>query len=399
MKEYHRPVYRSYVLPPPAEYEEGDLFVHIPAQTIYLREGGNWVAVGTAAAVTDAQNVGGGEGEVYRDKTGSILNFRTLTNGDGRLAIATSSDVVTLDLDPATANTIDEAVQGGINLGAGARVFSDKLGTNLRFRTLKSNDGSVAVAEDGDEIDFSVDMAAAGAVTDAQNVGGGTGEIYRDKTGSIINLRTLEPTDGAIDIQTYGDVVEFYGADGENVGGYAEVFKELNGTYLDFRTLRGVNGTKVTQYSDHIDIEGPRLSYITSSTRVITPNYDGGSGRWWIHGNESWSRFSLTANADSNRTSILVLARVVFFGNNVEADMFWLGILSSNAVRFVVTHGADTVGNLWGEEHVREIQMSTVLRYDAIANGTQTWLVTAAGNATSQSDARFSLGLTLYNIF
>lgn len=394
-----KPLYRGYVLPPPTEYEEGDLFVHIPAQTIYLREGGNWVAVGTAAAVTDAQNVGGGEGEVYRDKTGSILNFRTITNGDGRLAIVTSGDVVAIGLAPATANTIDGAVQDGVNLGAGARVFSDKLGTNLRFRTLKSDDGSVAVAEDGDEIDFAVDMAAAGAVTDAQNVGGGTGEVYRDKTGSIINLRTLEPTDGAIDIQTYGDVVEFYGADGDNVGGYAEVFKEVNGTFLTFRTLRGVNGTRVTQNADFIDIEGAHLRYITSTSVNMTPNYDGVSGRWWIHGNESWSRFSMSASADPYRTSILVLARVVFSGANVEADMFWLGTLGSNGVRFVATHGADTTGNLWGEEHVREIQMSTILRYDADASGTQTWLVVAAGNATSQSNARFSLSVALYNIY
>lgn len=397
----HKPVYRGYVLPPPSEFEEGDLFVHIPAQTIYLREGGVWVAVGTAAAVTDGQNVGGGEGEVYRDKTGSTLNFRTLTNGDGRLAITTSGDVVTIDFDPATADTIDEAVQDGVNLGAGARVFSDKQGTNLRFRTLKSSDGSVAVAEDGDEVDLTVDMSAAGAVTDAQNVGGGAGEIYRDKTGSTLNFRTLEVGDGALDLMTAGNNVILFGAEGDNVGGYAEVFKERNGTYLNFRTLRGTGGVNVFQHTDDVEIHGASMRRRNTYSYSPAYGYDTSSGRWWIHGNGSGQSFSWSQTLGSGRSGSLITAFFEWDGSNVEVDIIRLGILAGGDVYWIVGHGGDTASGLWGVEHSKRIYVSTFIPYgdDGILSGTHTYVFTGAGNAVNANAARMRCYCAQYDVF
>ena len=395
-----KPVYRGYVLPPPTEYEEGDLFVHIPAQIIYLREGGVWVAVGTAGTVNAGANVGGGPGQVFRDKTGNTLNFRTLENTDGDLDISTVGDVVRLNLNAATGGAISSAVQNGLNLGSGARVFRDKQGTNLRFRTLVSGDNSLDITENPDEVDIRIHSGSGGGpVTNAQNVGGGAGQVFRDKTGNTLNFRTIEDHGGAIDVATSGDVVQLTGASGQNIGGYSRVYYGLSGNNLQFRTLRGIGGVSVNELTDHLELRGYSLQLITTVTRTVTPNYYGGNGRWWVHGNESWSRFNVNVGASSARTSILVTAFVTFNGSNVEADMFWVGTVSGSNARFVLHHGSDTTGNLWGEEHVKELQMSTILDNDAIVNGSHTWLITAAGNAASQNDARFALHLSFYDVF
>jgi hypothetical protein len=58
----------------------------------------NWVSVSAAGGGEDnvGSNVGGGVGEVYRDKTGITLNFKTF-NVEGDLGITNGSDVITLD--------------------------------------------------------------------------------------------------------------------------------------------------------------------------------------------------------------------------------------------------------------------------------------------------------------
>lgn len=44
--------------------------------------------------------------------------------------------------------------------------------------------------------------------------------------------------------------------DGANVGGEVEAFKAKNGTILEFRTFRGVNGIGVSQVGDVVEIDG-----------------------------------------------------------------------------------------------------------------------------------------------
>ena len=53
---------------------------------------------------TTGANVGAGFGEIFRNKTGNIINFRTIT-GDAYLTAATVDDVVTLTTDATASNT------------------------------------------------------------------------------------------------------------------------------------------------------------------------------------------------------------------------------------------------------------------------------------------------------
>ena len=255
-----RPLYRIFrgaTLPPPVEYEEGDLFIEQSSLTIYLRDGGAWVPVATAGFVTDATNIGVGTGEVFESKAGTILRFRTLLNTDGALSIQTVGDEVRIDLETSGPNA---PVTDAQNVGGAYEVFRDKTGNTLNFRTiedasvsgysiidgygtdtirfrgigdtgwgesliagtsvsdielkgLESSSGSVIITDTGDTLDLDVDAASIGAVTDGQNVGSPpgwspVGNVFRDKTGTTLNFKRLamigaEPPVGRLIL--YGD--------------------------------------------------------------------------------------------------------------------------------------------------------------------------------------------------
>jgi len=239
-------VYRGDTLPSPNEFEEGDLFLEVPTQTLWMRQGGAWVSIASPGGLTDLQNVGTGSGEIYQGLAGTIANLRTLRHEGGLLRITTAANevnihgaVITDDpagtgisllgwsapYDPFTAflktivkgsgalritETMGDIIFDGAefnNVGAGVGFFRDITGDNqVNLRSLVSGDGSVAIVENPDEVDLSVDVGAAGGVTDGANVGGGVGEVYRDKTGSTLNFRTLENA-GAGDVRVLRGVV------------------------------------------------------------------------------------------------------------------------------------------------------------------------------------------------
>ncbi len=57
--------------------------------------GNEWLKIDNSSTINGAQNVGTGEG-VYKNQTGSILNFRTITNLDGSVEITPDTDTINL---------------------------------------------------------------------------------------------------------------------------------------------------------------------------------------------------------------------------------------------------------------------------------------------------------------
>ena len=99
------------------------------------------VAEAAAGTVTDGSNVGS-QAEVFKDKSGTTLRFRTLA-GSGLLT-ATQN-----------ANTIDFATSAenntGSNLGSGTGVFESKVASDLRFKSLVGT-GGAAISASSTEI-------------------------------------------------------------------------------------------------------------------------------------------------------------------------------------------------------------------------------------------------------
>jgi hypothetical protein len=124
-------------------------------------------------AGTECENVnvplGNSNAGVFRDKTTDPItgecfdNFRRLRSVGINLSIDENGDYIDFDC-TAEENTAS-------NVGGGAEVFQQKIGEDLVFRTLESQDGTITITQNTDTIDFSVadgiwsTVDAAGLVT------------------------------------------------------------------------------------------------------------------------------------------------------------------------------------------------------------------------------------------
>lgn len=116
-----------------------------------------------------------------------------------------------------------------VNVGGGdAEIFRDKVGAVLNFRTL-SGTGSITVAQNGDVVEIS--GGAGGEVNTGANVGGGAGTVFRDKTGVTLNFRTLVAT-GGITVTVNGDVIEIGGGGATGTADFIPVF-DASGNIAD----------------------------------------------------------------------------------------------------------------------------------------------------------------------
>ena len=99
------------------------------------------------------------------------------------------------------------SVISGTNVGSTgtgtAGVFKSKTGSTMQFRRLRSS-GDTTVTQVGDEIRI-YSAGGTGSIS-VVNLSGGTGEIYKNTTGTTMNLRTLKGT-GDVTITTTGDTV------------------------------------------------------------------------------------------------------------------------------------------------------------------------------------------------
>lgn len=98
----------------------------------------------------EGANVGTGQGEVFRDSSGSLpetLNFKTLKQGSG-ITITNNANDITI------AGTVTDTTYTASNVGGGdAEVFAELDGTDFEFRTI-SGLGGIDVSENGDVIEI-----------------------------------------------------------------------------------------------------------------------------------------------------------------------------------------------------------------------------------------------------
>lgn len=120
--------------------------------------------------VDGGQNIGGGQ-EVFKQKVGANLQFKTLVAGNN-IDIADNGDELVLSATAAgESNTVG-------NLGAGVALYKEKVGTELRFKTLAAG-ANVTISGGGDEVTISAGGGAGGAV---DSVNGKTGAVTLDST-------------------------------------------------------------------------------------------------------------------------------------------------------------------------------------------------------------------------
>jgi hypothetical protein len=158
-----------------------------------------------------------------------------------------------------TINTVTGSLTTGTTITIGGPPYSKEVDHVLEFRTvITDTPNSLGVSYDESFIRLSgVTYAYTG-----QNVGGGTGNVFKQKTGTTLQFRTIEGTGDTFVYQS-GDriLISATGSvsgitTGVNVGNGVQVFKSKTGNTLQFRTFMGSGGTLVYQSGNTVVIHG-----------------------------------------------------------------------------------------------------------------------------------------------
>lgn len=254
-----------------------DVLVTSPSNNDVLTYvGGAWVAApapgSTGGEANTGFNTGGGAG-VYQTKVGTELRFRSLVAGSGNVTVTQGTDEITIDVpNIGEVNTVS-------SVGAGTQLFSAKVGTDLRFKTLTAGTNVVLDnTSDPNEIEISVTSSAP-----VDSVNGQTGAVSLD----IADLTDVDFSGSGT--PQMGEVLTFNGTSWEtqplpagsgevntasNLGGGAGVFAQKTGVDLEFRSLVGAGGISVTQSGTEITIDGTSINGTVTSVALSDSTSD-----------------------------------------------------------------------------------------------------------------------------
>jgi hypothetical protein len=164
------------------------------------------VATGSGGEVNEGRNLGSGV-EVYKDKNGVELLFRTLSAGPG-INVSQGSNVITISAIPPVAGRGD--VIGAYNENEAALNTAGMhtgIKTSSGFLTFRSLSGGPNVVITQTPLNVAVQLS--GVVTNARNAvfGSGTGEVFKGKTDNILEYRTIKAGPGMSIITGTHDVI------------------------------------------------------------------------------------------------------------------------------------------------------------------------------------------------
>lgn len=214
---------------------------------------------GGSGEVNTASNLGAGEG-VFANKASSDLRFKSLVAGSG-ITLTSSASEITIDSSGGSGE-----VNTGNNAGSGAAIFRDKTGTILNFRSLVSSDGSLNITQNADEVNIIREAATQDGViemwrsstSDWERVAivsgilrnpSGTGWVVLDDADhSPINVSSVSNTTTVIQANfpfTTSDIYTINVDPDETLNTYqwgtkvATTFVQISARYFEMRSVQG----------------------------------------------------------------------------------------------------------------------------------------------------------------
>ncbi len=245
-----------------------------------IDENGDFIEFDNLAEANTASNVGDGVG-VFKQKVGEDLEFKSITSVDGSVNIADNGS--TIDLAAGASGEVNTAS----NLGAGTGLFAQKDAEDLEFKSLTSTGGTVTITDDS----TTVNIESSGEANTASNVGGAPGEVFFQKTGEDLELRTINSTNKSIliDQTTDPDVIDLrtnIATDGTTVTGDGTASSPLTaigsgtgGTQL-LTGAAAYSGTGLIFDVSDLTYIIDGNSYSTAATQVTLSNGDPSNGRF-----------------------------------------------------------------------------------------------------------------------
>ncbi|WP_374248065.1 phage tail protein [Thermomonas sp.] len=144
---------------------------------VTVSQTGTEITIAAANGVDNtASNLGAGAGQVYAAKSGADLQFRSLKAGSNVTVSQTGTEITI-----AATNGVDNTAS---NLGAGAgQVYADKVGADLRFRSIKAG-SNVTVSQAGNEITIAAQTPPAYTSAAHVRIPGQAGNDWMIQTGT-----------------------------------------------------------------------------------------------------------------------------------------------------------------------------------------------------------------------
>jgi hypothetical protein len=157
-----------------------DVTITLPTDGDVLTfQGGIWVNLPPPSGNTyTASNVGFGA-EVFKQLVGTNFEFRTITNGPGIIVTENADDI----------NIANGGVITASNLGSGSQVLFGIVGNDLRLRTLTAGTGISLIQNANDIVINSTN--SGGTITNGNNLGAGEGVFANVAPPNIMNFRSL----------------------------------------------------------------------------------------------------------------------------------------------------------------------------------------------------------------
>ena len=143
----------------------------------------NYIEITTTGEPNTATNVGSGIG-LYKNKIGETLNFKSLVAGSNVTITETANEV-----------TINASGGGGggeantaSNVGGAAGFFKQKTGVDLEFRTLRSPDNTLDVAQNSSNVDISLPYVYAELMVTQVGTSAPTFTVLHNSTGKTFSF-------------------------------------------------------------------------------------------------------------------------------------------------------------------------------------------------------------------
>jgi hypothetical protein len=151
----------------------------LPGPNVTINTNTNQIEISASnpGEVNTASNLGTGTG-VYSTKLGSDLKFKSLVAGPNVTINSTSDQIEISGSSSGEANTASN-----LNLDFG--LFAQKSGTDLQFKTLIAGSGITLVSSSND-----ITISSPGEANTASNLGSGFG-VYQQKSGVDLQFRSI----------------------------------------------------------------------------------------------------------------------------------------------------------------------------------------------------------------
>lgn len=235
-------------------------FIRLGAATVQLTDLGGLFGVGE---VNTAANEGTGEGEIFKDKVGPVLNFRKLKAG-AHVSITTDVDGNIL-----ISTTDYGEVNYGLTIGTlGVPVYKSKSGEALQFRRIKAGANVTVTQTLNDEIEIASTGGGGGGsgeANTASNTGTGAGLVFKGKVGVDLVFNKIKAGANTTVTMVGDDIViastggggsgEANTASNASAGtGAGNIFKVKSGVDLVFKKIKAGANVTVTDGTDDITI-------------------------------------------------------------------------------------------------------------------------------------------------